>query len=298
MGGGHGPVEGEATVEDDDEAKPRKAKPGRRFRGWPGLATAVSLTAAVTIGGVEAVPHITAHFEANGSGTTHSGNQRGTGNNIQDSGSGSNTQNGNKSLIQGGQNNTQVKGKGTVQKAGAHSIQNAGPGSINIGTGSTGGTGGIGGVGGTGGTGGTGGGGGTGGRGGTGVILTAPAAPRAAAACTGKPVISVPSQTGATVSGRASIPCPAPSGQVYYLIVELDNQGTDNTTNYYPKQEFTGPGNQPFTFNAQSVGSRKVFVVRVDDGEATQLEQVPDGDYLFSLPGSVVSNVVTTTRTS
>src|ERR1700754_5100541 len=29
----------------------------------------------------------TAHFEANGSGTTHSGNQRGTGNNIQDSGS-------------------------------------------------------------------------------------------------------------------------------------------------------------------------------------------------------------------
>jgi hypothetical protein len=279
-------------VEDDDEATPQEAKPRWRFRGWPGLATAVSLTAAVTIGGVEAVPHITAHFEANGSGTTHSGNQNGTGNNIQDSGSGSNTQNGSKSLIQGGKNNTQVKGKGSVQKAGANSIQNAGPGSINIGSGSTGGTGGTGGVGGAGGTG------GTGGHGGNGVVLTAPAGAPRAVSCTAKPVVSAPSQTGATVSGRVSIPCLAPSGQVYYLIVELDNQGTDNTTNYYPKQEFTGAGTQPFTFNAQSVGSRKVFVVRVDDGEATQLEQLPDGDYLFSLPGSLVSNVVTTTRTS
>ena len=54
----------------------------------------------------------------------------------------------------------------------------------------------------------------------------------------------------------------------------------------------------PRITSAQSVGSRKVFVVRVDDGEATQLEQVPDGGYSFSLPGSVVSNVVTTTRTS
>jgi hypothetical protein len=310
MGGGPGPAEGEATVGDEDETERPEAKPVRRLRGSGRLAAVVSAAVVVTAGGVEAVPHIKAEFSA-GSQTTHSGNQSGTGNSNQQSGSDSNSQSGRNNSGQGGKDNTQANGKGTAQKAGANSnqvsgnqanqragansIQN-GSGDLTIGGGATGGTGGTGGVGGTGGTGGQG---GTGGRGGNGVVLTAPAAaPRAAAACTAKAVVSVPATTGSTVSGRVSIPCQAPSGEVYYLIVELDHQGTDNTTNYYPKQEFTAPGNQPFTFNAQSVGSRKVFVVRVDDGEATQLEQMTDGEYLFSLPGSLVSNVVTTTRTA
>jgi len=96
-----------------------------------------------------------------------------------------------------------------------------------------------------------------------------------------------------------TVNCPPTTGRRYFLIVELDGQGTHQTINYYPKEQVSStPGSYPYTFNA-SVGSRTLFIVSADDQQASQLENAPDGYLINNLPPGTqyASSPVTSTRT-
>lgn len=263
------------------EGQPGEPVPrSRRLRSPPKAAIA-TISAAIVLGGgtAAAYPHIEAVFAGRG-GTSVP--QSGRENTVQQAAPHSILQGGGDNISQGGTKNILQKHGGIVQEAGSGSYQVA-SGSITIvPAGSPDGTGDVGGNG------------GTGSRGVSGEVIAR------SQGCAGEPTtVSAPAATGPSVPVTITVTCPPAPGRVYYLIVQLDNVGTYQTTNYYPKEEISGSkGTYYYTF-AASMGPRSIFVVSADAQAIAQLENSPANGLINGLPSGTqdASSPITTDRT-